>query len=183
MSPPTPEMARWFSTELQPHEPRLRAYLRGRFPDLQSDLDDLVQETYLRVYKAKQRGKQEIGAAYLYVVARNAALDFFRRRRIVTIERVADLDQLDVVEERPDAAEAAIHEQELEILAQAIDALPERCRAVFLLRRYENVSHREIAAQLGMAENTVNAHLVAAMVKVRLYLKAHGVTRMETLQP
>lgn len=179
---PNPEMARWFSTEVQPHEPRLRAYLRGRFPDLQSDVDDLVQETYLRAYRAKQTGKQEVGPAYLYVVARNAALDLFRRRKVVAIDRVADLEQLDVVEEKRDAAQTAIHEQELEILAQAIDALPDRCREVFLLRRFENASHKEISAQLGMAENTVNAHLVSAMVKVRAYLLAHGVTRM-TAQP
>lgn len=180
---PNPELARWFSAEVQPHEPRLRAYLRGRFPDLQPELDDLVQETYLRVVKAKQKGKEEVGPAYLYVVARNAALDFFRRRRVVRIDRIANLEQIDVVEEKFDAAQAAMHEQELEILAQAIDALPDRCREVFLLRRFENASHREIAAQLGMAENTVNAHLVSAMVKVRGYLRSKGVTGMTALQP
>lgn len=176
-------MAQWFNTEVQPHEPRLRAYLRGRFPDLQADLDDLVQETYLRVFKARQTGKREIGAAYLYVVARNAALDFFRRRKVVAMEGVADWGALDVVADTPDAAQAAMHEQELELLAQAIDALPDRCREVFLLRRFENASHQEIAAQLGMAPNTVNAHLVTAMVRVRAHLRAHGVSRVEAVQP
>lgn len=178
---PTPELDRWFHSEIQPHELKLRAYLRGRFPTLQSDLDDLVQETFVRVVRAKQTGKATLTRAYLFVVARNAALDFFRRRKIVTLEGVADLGRLDVVEDKPDAAEAAIHDQELEILADAIHALPDRCREVFVMRRFEDASHREIADKLGVAENTVNAHLVTAMLKVRAHLRAHGVSRMEAL--
>src|SRR5580704_1581641 len=144
-SPPKDlETARWFAGEIQPHEPQLRAYLRGRFPSLQ-DIDDLVQETYARLFRAHQAGKQGLSRAYLFVTARNAALDLFRRKRIVSIEALAEIESLSVVEDGPGVAETLCHQQELELLAEAIDTLPERCRQILVLRRFHDLSHREIA--------------------------------------
>ena len=170
------EHSRWFKEEIAPHEAELRAFLRGRFPSLH-DIDDLVQETYARIVRARAVGKARLTRAYLFVTARNAALDLLRRGRIVSIEGIAEIDRLAVVEDRPDAAEAASHEQELEILAEAIATLPERCREIFILRRYHDLSHAEIAARLGLAENTVNAQLVTGMLRCREYLRARGVTQ------
>lgn len=170
--------ARWFRDEIQAHEPELRAYLRGRFPSLR-DIDDLVQETYARILRAREAGRATLTRAYLFVTARNAALDQLRRRKIISVEAVAEFDRLPVVAEAPDAAETASHAQELQLLADAIATLPERCRRVFVLRRYYDLSHKEIAQQLGIAENTVNAQLVTAMLRCREYLRAHGVTGAE----
>ena len=141
------------------------------------DIDDLVQETYARMLRAREVGKASLTRAYLFVIARNVALDQLRRRRPEWIAGIAEIERLSVVEERPDAAEAASHEQELEILADAIATLPGRCREVFVLRRYHDLSHREIAQRLGIAENTVNAQLVTGMLRCRDYLRAHGVTQ------
>lgn len=179
MPPQNPEQARWFADEIQPHEPQLRAYLRGRFPALRADLDDLIQETYLRTLRAKKAGRARLSRAYLFVIARNAALDFFRRRRVAAIDPVAEIDRLSVVEERPDAAEALSHDQELALLAEAVNALPVRCREVFILRRFEGASHRDIAQRLGISEHTVNAHLVTGMLKLRHCLRQHGVHAIE----
>jgi RNA polymerase sigma-70 factor (ECF subfamily) len=164
----------WFNEEIQPHEPDLRAYLRGRFPSL-PDIDDLIQETYARMLRAREVGKASLTRAYLFVTARNVALDQLRRSKVVSIGGIAEIDRLAVVEDKPDAAEAASHEQELEILAEAIATLPERCREVFILRRYHDLSHQTIAQKLGIAENTVNAQLVTGMLRVREYMRARGV--------
>ncbi|MGH8021273.1 MAG: sigma factor, partial [Opitutaceae bacterium] len=53
------EQARWFREEIRPHEPELRAYLHGRFPSI-SDVDDLVQGTYLRLLRARAAGKASL---------------------------------------------------------------------------------------------------------------------------
>ena len=169
------ELARWFREEIQTHEQALRAYLRGRFSSLH-DVDDLVQETYARILRSRAVGQASLTRAYLFVTARNVALDQLRKKRPELNAGPAEMERLDVVEERPDAAEAASRDQELEILAEAIAALPERCREVFVLRRYHDLSHREIAQRLGIAENTVNAQLVSGMLRCREYLRAHGVT-------
>ena len=71
MSPPESEQARWFSEEVQPHESSLRSYLRNVFPSL-TDIDDLVQESYARLIRAKDAGRISYAKAFLFATARNA---------------------------------------------------------------------------------------------------------------
>ena len=78
---------------------------------------------------------------------------------------------------RPDAAEALSHEQELQLLDEAMRALPPRCREILTLRRLHGLSHRAIAERLGIAEGTVNAQLAIGLLRCRQYLCAHGVSR------
>jgi len=176
------EAARWFAGEIQPHEPHLRAYLRSRFPTL-FDIDDIVQETYARLFRAKISGKQGLSRAYLFVAARNSALDFFRRKQVARTDGLAEIDSLAVVEDRPDASETLCHKQELALLAEAVNTLPECCRKIFVLRRFHNLSYKEIAKNLGVAENTVNAQLVIGMMRCRKYLRAQGVTAENSHEP
>ena len=126
--------------------------------------------------RAREIGTARLSRAYLFVTARNLALDAIRHTNVVAIQSLAEIDESSVVEERPDAAEAASRDQELAILAEAIATLPKRCREIFVLRRYHELSHREIARQLGIAANTVNAQLVIAMLRCREYLQQRGVT-------
>ena len=170
------EDARWFKEEIRPHERELRAYLRGRFPSL-TDVDDLVQETYARLLRAREGGHQALSRAYLFVVARNVALDLIRREKVILVERLGEMESLSVVEERPDAAETVSREQELALLQEAMRALPPRCRTILTLRRIEGLSHRSIAERLGIAEGTVNAQLAIGLMRCRQYLSDYGVSR------
>ena len=168
------DAARWFAEEVQPHESSLRNWLRGRFPWL-TDVDDLVQESYARLFRARGRGNVVHARSFLFATARNAAFDLARRERVVAIEGVADIEALSVLEDRPGVAEALNHEQEIEILAQAINALPKRCRLVLKLRKLRGLSHREIAQRLGISEHTVNAQLGKGIALCREYLRERGV--------
>lgn len=175
MPPQDPESARWFAAEVQPHEGSLRSYLRNKFP-AHPDIDDLVQETYARLLQAREHGDVRSPKSFLFTTARNAAYDYFRRRKIATIDGIAELETLPVLEDRPGIPEAVAHDQELQLLAQAIEALPARCRQVLTLRKIYGLSHREIAAQLGVSEHTVNAQIAIGVLRLRDFLKAHGVT-------
>jgi RNA polymerase sigma factor (sigma-70 family) len=166
--------ARWFAEEVQPHEFSLRAYLRTRFPQLR-DLDDLVQEAFARVVRIRMSGPVNSPKSLLFTTARNAAFDIFRRQKIVHIEGIADLESLHVLEESPDAAESASHAQEIQLVADAIRALPTRCRQVFTLRKIYGLSYREIAEKLNISENTVNAQITMGVERCRQYLVARGV--------
>jgi RNA polymerase sigma factor (sigma-70 family) len=167
----------WFAHEVQPHESGLRNWLRRRFPWL-TDVDDLVQESYVRIVRAKREGRVNGDArSYLFETAKNAAVDQARRNQIVAIEAVAKIDSLPVLEEEPNAADTLTREEELEILAQAIEALPERCRLIVKLQKFRGLSYQEIAQQLGISVNTVNAQVQKAMRLCRDYLEQHGVRK------
>ncbi len=167
------EHTRWFAAEVQPHESGLRNWLRRRFPWL-TDVDDLVQESFARILQARNAGRVGHAKSYLFTTARNAAFDQARRNKIVSIESVADFAELSVLEERPDAAETLTNEQELEMLAAAIEALPQRCRLVVKLRKLHGLSYQEIARQLGISVHTVNAQLAKGMTLCRDYLRERG---------
>lgn len=173
VSSPPSEDARWFAEEVQPHESSLRAYLRSVFPSL-PDIDDLVQESYARLLRAKEAGRISYAKAFLFTTARNAALDFFRRRRVVSIENVGDLTDLTVLEDKPDAGETVSKQQELELLGQAVQTLPDRCRQVLMLRLMHGYSHKEIAAELRISEHTVKAQLAKGMRRCATFFEERG---------
>lgn len=179
MSSPDAKLARWFAEEVQPHEADLRAYLRRAFPSL-SDIDDLVQETYARVFRAKSAGRVSDARPYLFSIARNTACDVFRRRKIISISSVAEIDRLSVVEDRPGVGDVLAHAQEIEILREAIGALPPRCRQVVTLCKLYGLSHREVAQQLGISEHTVNAQVALGVLRCRNFLRARGLVKERT---
>jgi RNA polymerase sigma-70 factor (ECF subfamily) len=173
VSPENPDSARWFATEVQPHADEVRAWLRGKFPAL-TDPDNLVQESLVRVWQAHESGTVQSPKALLFTTARNLALDELRRRQIVTFEPVAEIADLPVYEDGPTAADAAAKNQELEILTKAIQSLPDRCRQVLTLRKIYGLSQKEIAAQLGIAEHTVEAQVATGMRKCAVFLARYG---------
>lgn len=168
------EEDRWFTEEVRPHEASLRAYLRLRFPRLR-DLDDLIQETYFRMVRARERGKITSPKSLLFTTARNAAFDLFRRQNVVSIEGVADVDEVSTQADIVAASELLDRKQEHDLLQQAILQLPDRCRQVLTLRKIYGLSHREIAEKLDISVNTVNNQLKIGVERCRAFLVARGV--------
>lgn len=168
--------SQWFAVEVQPHEAALRAYLRGRFPGL-ADADDLIQETYARLLRAQVAGQLREVRPYLFATARNAALDLARHHRVAATDSIGNIERLNVVEDGPDAAETVSYDQEIEILHEAIAALPPRCREILLLRRFQGLPHQAIAQQLNISVNTVDAQLCLAVFRCRQFLLLRGVSR------
>lgn len=165
MSPPPSDQASWFAEEVQPHEPVLRSYLRGAFPSVR-DVDDVVQESYLRIWKARMTQPIRSAKAFLFTVARHLALNTLRRKRHSPVVTVTDLSRLFVLDSRPDPAAAATIAQEIEFLVEAVDSLPARCREIFILRRLQGVSQKEIAARLGLSEQTVQVQAARGLRRV-----------------
>jgi RNA polymerase sigma factor (sigma-70 family) len=168
-----PNTTDWYATEVHVHRDALRAWLKDRFPAV-SDPDNLVQEALRRVWRMGDAVEVRTARALLFATAKNLALDELRRRRIATIEPLTELDDLLVYEEGPDPAETAAHHQELELLTQAIQSLPDRCRQVLTLRKIYGLPQKEIARQLGIAEHTVEAHVAAGMRRCAEFLHQRG---------
>lgn len=173
---PTAEQTRWFDKDVLVHEPSLKAYLRASFPAIR-DVDDVVQESYLRIWKARLTHPISATKSFLFQVARHLAIDLLRRDRISPIQVVSDLADLHVSEDRASVVDAACTSDELELLAVAIHSLPVRCRRVVVLRQVEGMSQKEIAAQLGLSELTVQTHVVNGLRRLEKYLCRRGLVR------
>ena len=176
MPPPDADQSRWFTVEVQPHESALRSYLQSRFPNL-GDFDDVVQETYRRLLREHAAGRIRHVRSFMFTAARNVALDLFRRRKHGAVAVVPHSAELDVVEERPDAGETISQQQELDILTQAVQSLPERCRQVIMLRYLKGCSYQEIADILGISTETVKTHMAKGVQRCAEYFEARGILR------
>jgi len=167
-----PDHARWFYTEIQPHEPALRAYLRGRFPWL-TDIDDLVQDAYMRLLRIEP-GRIRHPKAFLFATAHHRAVNSSRRRRPVALDDLPEAEESRALDGAADIPDFVNERQELEILAEAVDALPPRCREVMTLRYREGLAYKEIAARLGISPETVKVQLVKGLRRCTEHFQERG---------
>ncbi len=144
----------WFKSEVLIHEGILMRFLARTWPR-RSDLADLRQETYVRVYEAALSARPTTPKAFLFSIARHIMTDRRRRERIVSIQSAGENDfSNDLVDEKtPERWIGA--RQEFARLADAFDRLPPRCREVVWMRRVLELSQKEIAGRLGISEKAV----------------------------
>ncbi|MBI5769353.1 MAG: sigma-70 family RNA polymerase sigma factor [Verrucomicrobia bacterium] len=150
--------AEWFAAHVQPHEAMLRAWLaRGFGPRLA--IDDVVQEAFLRVLRARDTGELQAPKAFLFATARNLALDQLRRHAVSRTDALVETDLSNVLDDHASIPDSVARNQELALLTEAIQSLPDRCRQVMTLRLVYSLTQREIGEKLGISDRTVAAQL------------------------
>ncbi len=128
---------------------------------------DVVQDTFLRVRGIKDLAAVAQPRAFLYKTALNLTVDLFRRQRIRS-ERITQLDMTDDVPSAAPRQDDAVEAKErVRLLYEAIAKLPPKCRQVFLLHKFMDLPHAEIAARLGISKNMVEKHVMKAMAHCR----------------
>lgn len=148
----------------------LRAWLRSRFSSA-NDIDDIVQEAYMRVLQARETTEIASPKAFFFATARNLALGRVRRQQVWREDSLAETDLLAVLDASADVQREVASAQELELLTQAIQSLPARCRQIITLRKIYGMSQKEVAAQLGIAEHTVEAQGTIGLRKLTEYFE------------
>jgi RNA polymerase sigma factor (sigma-70 family) len=169
MPPQDSDDGRWFAEHVQPHEAMVRGWLRGRLTS-EADIDDVVQEAYARLLRARAQRTIDSPKAFLFAVVRNLARDHIRHRDVLPFEPLVENEASSVFAEGEDPPETVAHRQELELLTEAIQSLPDRCRQIFTLRKVYGLSQAEIAQQLGLSENTVSAQLTIGVKKCMAFM-------------
>jgi RNA polymerase sigma-70 factor (ECF subfamily) len=134
--------------------------------------EQLAQEAWLRLAGLGDGVVVLDQRAYLFTIARRLVIDHWRVHAVrPAFVQAEDLELQATPEADPEAA--LLSREEIAVLTRAIDALPPRTREVFRLHKSEHMSHEAIAAQLGMARNTVMVHMVKALGACRAALRAH----------
>lgn len=144
----------WVAREVMPHEHLVRAWLQRSLVPAE-DIDDLIQEAYCRLASLDAYEQITRPDAFFFQVVRNLLLNQLRHRRVVRIETVAELDELGSQDSGPTPEEVVGARRDYARVRALIDALPERCRRIFVMRKIERLPQREIAARMGVSENVV----------------------------
>jgi RNA polymerase sigma-70 factor (ECF subfamily) len=132
---------------------------------------DVVQETYLRILSREPSIPILQPRAFLYRTALNLSIDLFRKRRHQAEEALDSEDLQDLLTVPADQERVVESREQVHLLHQAILELPPKCRRVFLLHKFNERSHAEIAAHLGISKSMVEKHIIKAMTHCRQRLE------------
>lgn len=154
------------------HGQRLRRFLASRLPRHGADVQDLVQEVFLRLLRIGRHETIRSSEAYLFTIAFHV-LHQHAMRRSAMPEAVEISSLIDEMECAPqsDPARQVETQQRLEELAGALQQLPPKAQAVLLLHRRDGYSLEQIAAQLGVSRSMAAKYLGRALLHCRQRLQ------------
>lgn len=135
--------------------------------------EDIVQKVFIRLWE--KRANIETGQgikSYLFTAVRNRSLNYLRDTKKYRSE-LLDINCAEV-DTGFEADHFAIVELEDKI-AEALASLPEKCRLVFEMSRYQEMKYREIAEELHISTKTVEAHMSKALKALKKHLEGYWV--------
>jgi RNA polymerase sigma-70 factor (ECF subfamily) len=154
-----------------------------RFVRDTAQAEDVTQETFLRLVKgADAYERQAKFTTWLYTIARNLCVDASRRgkhRKAASLDAPLSDDDgaaslLDLLPDGTAGVDRQAQSRELGLrLRQAIEALPDEQREIFLLREVADLQFNEIANVIGCPENTVKSRMRYALEKLREALEEY----------
>lgn len=134
------------------------------------EAEDVVQETFIRLIQSEQKKGQQVSSmaspeAYMYRTASNLAVDRLRQHSSRVDE--GDREQLsdDIVGGFEPLRQLEAHER-LEQLREAVNGLPPKCRQVFVLHKYQQLSYRQVAEHTGISVSMVEKHMMKALTRL-----------------
>jgi RNA polymerase sigma factor (sigma-70 family) len=163
------------------HWGELVGWLKHRFPSV-SDAEDIVQEAYSRLIRSQETGPIFNPRAFLFVTARNLALNAIRRagyekRSPMVADSYTETSETLI----PSPHHMACSNEAIALLMQAIQELSPRCRQVITLRKIYGLSHREIADQMGISINTVKVQGAIGVNKCREFFQRKGLLNTDLI--
>ncbi len=165
-----PDKDDWFEEEIEPHESSLRAWLRNRFR-IEDLIDDIVQESYIRILRARNKASIESPKAYLFGTARNVAIDLLKDQNKHRAEPFEEASNIVQIEQWDNAKDIIEHRNEIQLLKDSIESLPERCREIFVMRRIHGMKSAEISKKLGISTHTVSSQLTIGLKKCTEFIE------------
>lgn len=147
------------------HRASLQRYFERRIKN-RADVDDLIQDVFLRLARRADFQSIQHLDGYLFEVAANVLQDRLRYRRSRALELHDEIKEFHSREDfSPDRV--LIGKENLGCVYRALCELPERVRMAFLLHRLEGLRHPEIAKRLGVSVSAVEKYVIRALVHIK----------------
>jgi RNA polymerase sigma-70 factor (ECF subfamily) len=142
-----------------------------RFVKDKSTTEDIAQDVFIKFWeKRKQLNITSSVVAYLHRMGTNEAISYLRRRKHFESEEVIEYS----VPNNLVSGESEMLQSELqENVTDAINSLPPKCRAIFQLSRFEDLTYKEIAAKLDISVKTVENQMGKALRVLRGKLRGY----------
>jgi RNA polymerase sigma-70 factor (ECF subfamily) len=146
---------------LEAYVPGLRRYFSKRVAA--GDIDDLVQEVFVRMQAHSAGPSIEHLDRYLFTVAASVLTDQARRRAVRHASAHESLEESHHPTEERTPERVLLDREALDLMVAAISDLPARTRDVFVLHRFEEMTCSSIAAHLGIGVSAVEKHIMKAL--------------------
>jgi len=177
-----PQSTRSFKQNIVENYDALKAFV-ARYAKRPHDVEDIVQETFVRTYQAQKRHSIQNIKAYLFTTARNLSFKQAALHANKVTDYLADLGLSEVVSESASLEDEVQAHQQFSIFCEAVRELPLQCRRVFILKKIYGFSHEEIAQRLGISVSTTNQHLAKGVASCTIYMRDKGyLTQQQTLK-
>jgi len=143
------------------HFEHLVLYVNSYVDSIQMS-EDIVQDMFLKLW---EKGRLvDCKAAFLYICAKNAALNYLRTRRIESFQT----DFIDSYEVEDNDNESDMdYMNKLERIYEAVESLPPQCREVLKKIYFEEKSYAEVAEEMHLSLNTIKTHIYLAIKTLR----------------
>lgn len=128
----------------------------------------MVQEVFIKIWeKADTFNSDTVWKSYLYRAVKNRCMNSIRDQKSnIDLEQILDMESLEV------NPHLRLETQDFEQKVNwVIEKLPERCRMVFLLRKREGMTNKEVADLMGISEKTAENQMTNALRTLTFYLK------------
>ena len=161
-----------FAALVRRHQDRVFGFIL-RMLDARDEAMELTQDVFVKAWQALPGWRPEARfSTWLLQIARNAALDQLRRRRLI---QFAPLDDgMDVADTAPGPEARYASRQRQALLENALQQIAAEHREILLLREIEDLSYAELAAVLGIAEGTVKSRLARARAALLEHFRPHA---------
>jgi RNA polymerase sigma-70 factor, ECF subfamily len=136
----------------------------------------IVQQVFVDLWIKRERLLVTSLQSYLYNSTRNASLDVLKHKKVES-RYLSSLEKNESVEETDLMEEAELADR----INSAIQNLPEKCREIFLLCRFEGLKYSEIADQLSISVKTVEMQISIALKKLRKDLSDYQMIQLLTI--
>lgn len=164
-----------FETLFRNLQPRLFAFC-CKYVEDEEVARDLVQECFINFWE-NQNVVTLSPEAYLFASVRNRCISYFRSLQIRSDYQESirlQIKEFEFHPENPDPMIELYMKEVKDLLKEAIETLPPKCRQIFIMSRFQGLKNKEVADELNISIRTVESQLYQALKHIRKYLKDYS---------